>query len=90
MDKDETNDSFAVHNFVNAGRSVWSGITQAAEAGAKSLAETGEVRSITQKIAMVIRNKVSKIAGSRAMKSSLVISSCPDFVTLHKLFLSLS
>ena len=68
MDKDETNDSFAAHNFVNAGRSAWAGINQAAEAGVKSLAETGEVRSLTQKIAMAIRNKVSKVAASTAVK----------------------
>lgn len=68
MDKDETNDSFAAHNFVNAGRSAWAGINQAAEAGVKSLAETGEVRSLTQKIAMAIRNKVSKVAASSAVK----------------------
>ena len=68
MDKDETNDSFAVHNFVNAGRSTWAGINQAAEAGAKALGKTGEVRSLTQKIAMAIRNKVSKVAASTAVK----------------------
>nr|DAR24238.1 MAG TPA: peptidase [Caudoviricetes sp.] len=68
MDKDETNDSFAVHNFVNAGRSTWAGINQAAEAGAKALGKTGEVRSLTQKIAMAIRNKVSKVAASSAVK----------------------
>ena len=68
MDKDETNDSFAVHNFVNAGRSTWAGINQAAEAGAKALGKTGEVRSLTQKIAMAIRNKVSKVAASFAVK----------------------